>query len=439
MPVVKRGIIFAYFDKAICALVLVGILLAAVHTVRRTGTLARTAPPEEALEGLQAVRDKLARPAQEVAVRDFQDDILARFRSSAEPRTMRSDIFHRPAPQREGPTRVAPGSRFVVEFSSPLTEGSVRVSSGDALVRVIQHPVEGDYSRVALESTNSTGSAVVVGQGLSGRHEYRVVVDREGGKDAAPPAEVVVSGRQGGVELTIRPNPANRNKGVEVVGYEIWRRDWDDPLGSFRKVATATPGGTAPAAPTRRGPTGPTGPTGGFGRPSMPGIAPWGGQQQRQQQQPRQPGGEVVTWRDDGAKPGSSYSYKVRTVGSNTYPRASEFAEPILVKAAPNVDFRFLQASLAEVAFEVAKRTGPQTAQRNQFWVGRGEQIGGIARTRSGEVINLLTDAVVVDFHSKIILEGAGVTDRLIYADSEGNLHMRLRRESESEELWGLP
>jgi hypothetical protein len=143
-----------------------------------------------------------------------------------------------------------------------------------------------------------------------------------------------------------------------------------------------------------------------------------------------------MTYVDDDVKPGGSYSYRIRTIGENTTPKAGAWTDDELVKVEPDVDFRFTRSSREGPGCEVAKRAGG-LVQKDTFMVAVGQEIGGVEEDRAtGRTTNLLTGEYLVDFHRSIYLEGEGVTDRLIYADSEGNLHERLRGESEAKDLW---
>jgi hypothetical protein len=129
---------------------------------------------------------------------------------------------------------------------------------------------------------------------------------------------------------------------------------------------------------------------------------------------------------------GEAYSYKVRTVAANTYPQAGGFTEPLLVKVDPRVDFRFARSLSDKVGFDVAKMF-PGGVRTETFWVSVGQEIGGIVQDpMTGEVLNFSTGHVMVDFHKSVVLAGVGVTDRVVYADPEGSLHVRLRGETGS-------
>ncbi|MHC4788776.1 MAG: hypothetical protein ACYS8K_06160, partial [Planctomycetota bacterium] len=147
-------------------------------------------------------------------------------------------------------------------------------------------------------------------------------------------------------------------------------------------------------------------------------------------QQPQAEGADQ--FRDPQVVAGEAYSYKVRTVAANTYPQAGGFTEPLLVKVDPRVDFRFARSLSDKVGFDVAKMF-PGGVRTETFWVSVGQEIGGIVQDpMTGEVLNFSTGHVMVDFHKSVVLAGVGVTDRVVYADPEGSLHVRLRGETGS-------
>jgi hypothetical protein len=460
MPVVKRGFLFKHFEKFICAIAALAFLFAVVYAIARAGALSREVPPEKVERDLELIAEGMRGEADPVQKRDYLEQILARVEELPPALPMRAHVFFPPVRTRDGQTTVATDTEFVVSFDEPVTPGTVRIVGEEELVQVVEHPVEGDYRKVRLRSRSEEGAGLVVGETPSGDTEYAVVIRRGVGKTAHPPREISVVDRQGGVTLGFEPDP--RNEDIRLVGYEVWRRDWDDPLGEYRKVTRVT-GQSAAARPapsrSRRRPTGPPAidfgamaaarareaaerarreamaRAGGAAAPSGP-MRPGVGRPTARPAAEAAP--EELTWRDASVSPGKTYSYKARTVGADTYPEAGEFGDPILVRVPPNVDFQFTRSTIGKVGFEVAKLFTGGTVKKASFWTSVGDEIGGVEQdSDTGEVLNYRTGMVMVDFHRAVLLPGTGVTDRVVYADREGNLHERLREETGSD-LWEM-
>ena len=112
-----------------------------------------------------------------------------------------------------------------------------------------------------------------------------------------------------------------------------------------------------------------------------------------------QPEEAGILWQDDQVEPGQYYNYKARGVGANTFPTEGEYCQAVMVEVLPDIDFRFTLTSRDTVRFEVVKAVGPQGAQKENFWVGVGGEIGGLYTERStGAQQSYLTGNVLVDF-----------------------------------------
>ncbi|MHC5034933.1 MAG: hypothetical protein ACYTFZ_07840, partial [Planctomycetota bacterium] len=336
------------------------------------------------------------------------------------------DPFRPPLPERHATVRIGLNRTFILEVESPFKPDSVHVVGSADILELSEYPADGDYRQIRLRSGNREGKAVVEGESDSVKHEYPIVVNAQVGKIAHPPSKLTASGRRGAVTLRIEPNRDNDDEGVKVVKYEVWRRDWVDPLGDYNKVGEAVAGAVAESSDER------TAPAGGFRPPLGGGLMAGPAARRAQEPQPAKKAARAE-WRDQKVKPGQVYSYKARTVGSNTYPAAGEFTRPVMVKVEPNVDFAFQRSTGDTVGFDVAKQFSAGVLKET-FWITVGQEIGGISKSGS-EVRSFLTGFVMVDFHRGVLLPSVGVTDRVIYADPEGNLHMRLRKERGSS-IW---
>jgi hypothetical protein len=417
MPVVKRGFLFAYFEKIICGVVALGVLAAIVYTMLQAGSL-KGVSRESVQTDLKVIEQATERKATSVAPKDYESIIAQGLERVPEPQPIR-DPMHLPLAQRYAPVSVAPNTEFTLEFKEPVLPRSLAVTGKQGLLQIGTHPVGDDYRRVVMKSLGKEGEAEVVGDVGPAKHIIPVIVSKDAGKTAYPPSKVTVMSAQNTVTLQIEPNKENDKGGVEVLAYQIWRRDWSDPLGDYAKVGEPTSAETGAAMP---GVT----PTAPF---AVPGAARARGT--------GAPAVAVVMWQDGSVSPGRRYSYKVRTWGGNTYPPASNFTDPIMVQVSADVDFQFSRSTGLKVGFDVIKKFPNGVTGKEPFWVGKGDEIGGAVVDRvTSEKIVYETGDFLVDFHRGVILSG-GVTDRLVYADQEGNLHARVRNETKSD-LWKL-
>ncbi|MHC4593101.1 MAG: hypothetical protein ACYS8L_10465, partial [Planctomycetota bacterium] len=357
MPVGKQGILFKYFDKAICAVVALAVLATLFYTVKRAGSLGREEPPENAARVIEQIEAKLRSGTTSNALekKAYLPEVLARIQKVPSPVPLGRDPFRPPLPERHSTVRIGLNRTFILELESPFKVDSVHVRGSEKTLALREYPANGDYRQMQLRSGNREGKAVVEGESDSVKHEYPIVVNARVGKIAHPPSKLTAAGRRGTVTLRIEPNRDNDDEGVRIVKYEVWRRDWVDPLGEYRKVGEAVAGAvaesssrrTAPAAGAARGPALP------FGGGPMAGPRGTPVARRTQEPQPAKKGARAE-WRDRGVKAGQAYSYKARTVGSNTYPAAGEFTRPIMVKVEPKVDFAFQRSTGDTVGFDVA-------------------------------------------------------------------------------------
>jgi hypothetical protein len=432
MPVQKKGFLFEHFEKIICGVVALCVLVSAVLALRRANALQRQAPSGPLKEMETRVTQAWNHPARPLPVPSYLAGILKQ-ETVPPPLTMSRDVTQPLLPVRLPLVRVAPGKEIILRFPRPLDRDSVPEKDAAGLLVRRVHPVGDDFSAVLVETGTTDGQTTIVGTVGQDTYEYPIVIDKQVGKVAHPPTaiNVVSGGRQ--VVLRLMPNPLNDQESVLVVVYEIWRRDWNDPLGEYHKVGEVEPGQTV--TPTAS----PAGAGRGYGEygaevmepggPYGPAVAPGG--------LPRAPAKPNYTeWVDYGVAAGQPYSFKARSVGENTYPAAGEYTEPIMVRADPDVDFMFSRSGLDKVGFDVISLIPGGYVARGSFWVGVGQEIGGVvADSATGRVVSLQTQATLVDFHRAVLLPGVGVTDRVIYADKDGSLKTRLRSQQVSG-LW---
>ncbi len=474
MPVEKRGVLFRYFDKAILGIVVVGLLLTLAYVVTRTGSASEQVDLSQVQANVDRIQRALQEAPPELTVPNYEGQVAQLFGEQATPATVRPYLINMPHPESYVEFRVGPDKDFTLEFNEPLARGSVEVTGDEALARVLEHPVGIDYRKVKLHSANREGQARVSGTTASGNeHIYPVVVDAAVGKTAYPPVELAVGDQLEQIMLEWQPDPRIATDEVDVVQYQVWRRDWNDPLGEYKEVgglniaggrSVAYGGGVPRASAGRDRRTDTMGPPAGMigmdpsmmdpsvmfdpslggGPPGAMGGGPpggFGGTRPRTRRGTEETAVETMQWQDFNVEPGARYSYKVRTVGSNTFPGEGEFTEPIRVEVHPSFDIKFTSVALDRVNIQVAKGSidangnlvAPSSAA---FYVSRGGEIGGVTEpTAMGQVENYLTDYMLLDYHRAVRRPEGGVSSRIIYVDEDGRLRVRWQNETESR-IW---
>jgi len=427
MPVKKLGFFFQYFDRIVCGVVALGILAAVLYAARRAGTVNRVASPSDVQEQLRVIEAKMRQGGAAVPLPkvDYAVMVSERLQSYAPPRPLKYDPFYPPLPKVLPDVTIGLNQEAVLDFKAPLDKGSVKVErskagGGEDLVDVIGHPEDHDYTRVRIRSRDKEGDVFVVGEAGGLKHELKVYVNANVGKTAYAPKEIDARPGLGVVVLRIAPDPRNDDDEVEVQGYEVWRRDWADPLGDYKRLQTVNVGavgvGAVGAARFAAAPRSLTTRAGAGARTGLEGA---------------------VEWQDLKVEAGQRYSYRVRTIGLNTYPKESDFTASAFVEVPPMVDFRGPDT----LGIEVAELSSAGGVSQGKFWVHSGDEIGGVVQNaRTGQVNNLLTDCVLVDFHRNVIQPGRGlISDRAIYIDAEGNLQAAWRwRTGTESRFWEL-
>jgi len=382
MPSLKRGFLFTYFDKIICGVVGLGLLLGIVYALNRLGPLPAEIAPENVSAQINKLQQKLRQPSQTLNVQLPELTVADQVPPAP---AVRPGVFIWPLPVEYPPAKVGLNKTFVLQFKAPLGKGTVTVQRNEVLLDIVEHPVEGDYSKVRVKSKSWPGEAAVVGYEGDRAHIYTVIVDPAVNKTAYPPT-IRVTSRQGAVSLELVEDDRIAEEEVEVLYYEIWRRDWSDPLGDYELInevdlsGRALRGATAPV-PARRTTVTPRPPAGGYtgGRPPVPawartGAVPPGMVPGTMPGAPRATAAPApaekkgIPWQDNTVEAGRYYSYKARAVGVNTFPTEGEFCDPVIVEVLSDIDFRFTLTSRDMVRFEVVKAAG-NTVRKQNFWV----------------------------------------------------------------------
>jgi hypothetical protein len=425
MPSLKRGFLFKYFDKIICGVIGLALLVGVAYALTRVGALPKDTDPAFVNENARVIEQKLGAPAQALNAEPLNVSELGKLPN---PPAMRSYMMIWPLPVEYPPIKVGLNKEFTLQFKAPLGQGTVVVQAISPVIEIVAHPVDGDFSQVKARSKSYEGEAAVVGYEGRTAHIYPVFVDASVNKTAYPPALKVTS-RQGTVALKLIPDAKIAAEEVQVTYFEIWRRSWSDPLGKYEVADEVDKTGKSLRSSTAaaRGVSATT---------PLPTLASLAAATGRGTGKPAEPEVAGIAWEDGAVQPGEQYSYKARTVGLNTFPTEGDFCEPVMVEVLADIDFRFSFVSQDSVSFDVVKATGVESAQKKNFWVGIGDEIGGVPKGASAEDPYLTKD-VLVDFHAAAVRpDKPGQTSRVIYADESGNLYVLWQSETKSDVLW---
>ncbi len=225
MPSVKRGLLFKYFDKFLCGLVALGLLIGIVYALSRASSLPEQIRPQAVNANVDIIRKRLQAAAKPLAATVPSP---ASLENVASPPAVRGHVMIWDLPRLYPPIKVGLDKDFVLQFTNsdnsaaaPLGEGTVTVQAAQGMappVDVIAHPVDGDYSRVKLHSRAYVGpdgvaTANVVGYEGRIAHIYPVIVDSSVNKTAYAPSLNVASA-QGTVSLEIVPDARIAQEGV---------------------------------------------------------------------------------------------------------------------------------------------------------------------------------------------------------------------------------
>jgi hypothetical protein len=422
MPAPTRGFLFNWFDKIVCGLVALLLVAAAGYALSRQGVARGTLSAEQVQEAITRVKSSMRATAGTPEKVDWLTKVEQSLRKVSDPQVIRPYLFFWPLPHRYERISIPLSQSFYLEFDAPLEAGTLSVRNPD-LLELVEHPVGNDYKLVYLRSGMTDGDTLVSGMAGRVRHDYPILIDPEAGRTVLRPTSITATPAVGSVTLTIGPNARNGQEGVEVESYEIWRRDWVNPLGDYRKVGSAAADGGARARAT-----------GSMSRPgafrAARGVAPGMGAQ-----------AEPVTWEDRRVEPGEKYSYRTRTVGANTYPRESEFTDPVDADVPPQIDYKFTSLGLDRLRFSVAKGV-EQGVRKADFWVSIGDEIGGVVvDPQFGETESYLTGVTLLEIHASVLrpLRGRMVpSHRAFCADKDGNVRILWFNEDRSA-LWDIP
>ncbi|MFO8008687.1 MAG: hypothetical protein R6V05_13230 [Candidatus Brocadiia bacterium] len=384
MPVAKRGFLFRYFDKAICALVVIAFLGSVAYVLLRLGSLPQQIDVEQITQALQELEQRQGTEPPPAQQPQLASEVAASFQPPEPPPPVRDPMLP-PPPVVYEQQPVGPSMEFVLQFQAPLAPGTVEIQGNPYLFDILEHPADGDYTKVRMESKRWEGAVRIVGIAGEAKHIYPVAVKEGAGQTAYPPVKLSVEPQGRGLNVSFQPDPRLRGTDIEVSGYEIWRRNWDEPLSQYRRVRRT---------------------------------------------------GSAEPWLDETVAPGTRYGYKVRTVGQNTYPSEGRFTEPVAATSPPALDFAFTLHGTDRVRFEIVKRTNAGYAM-GSFWTVIGEGIGGVEEQQGGTVVDFQTGRYLVDFHPRATKPDSDmVSARVVYAGEDGILHERYRGERGYEPLW---
>jgi len=464
MPVERKGFFFSHFEKVICAVVGVGILLALAYMSRRSGGQEITAVIEKIDQALTRINKGQKTPPPLLELSDYRKEwvVAGDVRPPAE---ITKERFWYPWPPIYPVHEVGTGKPYVLTFFAPLTYGTVKVENelpAEGVIDHIEHPAEGSYMKVKVytKERKERGFAKIVGMAGRRKHIRPIIVDPNILPPAEPPLGLKAVAQRDGVLLTFEPNPKNK-EAAGVTHYEIWRKPEADIVGEFvqvGQVASTERGAGAPGAGAGGAPM--PGPGGGFGvpgggAPAFPAAGgPGGGAAAGAGAAKKTTETAAVTYsfRDAFVQqgvllgdprlltPDEGYVYKVRTFAAKAYNKVSDFTPEVRVRTWPTVDFQFVRIVGRRVVFKVGVcdlATG--AVRRAEFKNEIGEEIGGeMRRADTGEPVVFLTGCFLLDFQQGVKRPDGKppIDDCIIYMNRHSQVEARWRNDGVADYIW---
>jgi hypothetical protein len=399
MPVEQKGFLFRYFDKALCVVAAVGLLVALLLAVRRSGTT----EAGRLEQGFNEARDKLDRleraeppPA---AISDYESKLTAQMAVSPSPVVYRDPFDYR-WPIELGTRRLGTSQEYDLRFPVPLRQGLRVVSEGPggtpAVVEIVRHPANGvDHRVTRVRTFDREGTARIEGKYTDRDVYLTVAVDKGVDAQAEPPLNVRGKATRAGVVITFDPNPKNVEHEIVVQSFGVLRRE----LGPIRWPYDSL------------------------------GAVAWVQDQ------------KSYTFTDTTVVPAKVYAYVVQTIAPRALPPQSPPSEPVELTALSDVDFKLTGGQPNAVQSDVVIRRDGRN-YKHKFNNAYGEEIGGVVP--AGEsAVPFLTGCALLDYHPHVLRtyvkferEFREVRSRIIYVDPQGNVRIRWKDEVGHEDMW---
>ncbi len=417
---------FRHFEKIICAMVVLALVGAVVHVIRKnTGD-----EVERVIDDIEGYVEELETPDPLPTLEEpppYYDQWARTYDVPPSPDEIKG-VFWMHYPQYYQELAVGTGREIVLEFDDPLDEGTVNVvvEEGQNVLSEEEkfvHPVNDDYSKVVVYTGQDEGTVRITAIGGGRAHVWEIRTDAGIEMQPHPPVDPghVVTRRE--VEIHFAPNPDNREK-VTVEAYEIHRRRARDLLDEFERVA-AIPVSSEELTPQSLEKLGEEGrrtleegeaePADGGGEPAEGNGEP---PPEERAVGARMEDG-VYKWRARRFDPDEIYLYKIRTVGLLSEPKESEFVRmPEPVRTMPLADFRLVfgmpeWVDVYELSLELAAEV--------EGGFEKGERAYVIGDRVTGEDGRFDTGSVLLDYHR----EPRRDLRRIVYVDRRGEIKSR--------------
>ncbi|MFP4028502.1 MAG: hypothetical protein ACLFWL_11985 [Candidatus Brocadiia bacterium] len=410
MPVERRGILLNHFEKIICGVVGLLLLLSLFYAYKRTrgGQLEKVS--ERLDRSMARIETKLDGKPPAPPESKYLDQMAKGVRVGEAKEV--GEIFWYPWPKYYEEVAIGKEQTHVLTFEEPLAVQSVTVekeSPNDDVIRSIEHPFGMDYRKVRIVTGDEEGSARI--RGLIGERPHIWPVRVEKGW-RPPPAlakgSLKLEAKRGRILVSF--DPPDEGTGVDILGYQIFRKKARNLTGKFKLLPLKEEGPQEGVTemgrltkkvgePSTRKPEGESRDRkegsrrdrreGGPGAEGMP----RGGDVRfaRESEEERETAGEEeepsepakVEYLDaQQIEPGEIYIYMVRVVAERSTPPVSEFTAEIWSdEVLPTVDFRLTndkpstRAGLRACVFEVFSDT-EEGSEKSEDIVYVGESIG---------------------------------------------------------------
>ncbi len=443
----QKNFLFRHFEKMICGLVALGLVLTLAYVVILNITSDLNEVVDTIAESLNIIETANADPDEdEIEVdRAMYEERWNRLVSPPLSQFEIREVFWPASPQHYPEIAVQTEEEHLLEFYEPLEEGSVSVSviEGEDVLspgedgELFSHPVHGNPSAILLYAGPGEGKVRITATGNGRPHIKEVTVDKSIRPQPLPPAGLTHDdgfnrGRQI-VELYFEPNPANREKNIIVKEYRIYRKLASDLMADFQLVNTVD------ADPDLEG-------------LSSEEIQRLKGVEETNEDEEQigwelpededtavDPDVNEYSWLDRNIDSDEIFLYKVKAVGLESRPQESEFTEVERVGTPPVLDFFVESERRGEMSVSVAVDFDGEFeyAEDLSFFVG-----DKIEKVDNDAPVYFGSDIILIDFLDEALRRRPYSSGKVIYIDRKGEIkekwggYWSTGKEGDAEDPW---
>lgn len=417
MPVEQKGILFRYFDKALCVVAAGVLVVAILYALRRSGAQDAGMFAERVESALGRIDQLAKRPPPAARPTDYGQMLREGMGIASRPAAPR-DVFKLSAPRVYPLVLLGTEQECVLEFKEPLELESVKLAQlteGPMPVVLIVHPVGMDQRKIKIRTTKHEGEVRLMAKAGNDDVVRLLCVDKTVSARPVPPLAVQAAAADAlfGIRVTFRANPENEERKVRIAEYAIMRQELQVPPVEFSEVGTVKAAKAAKAEKAAKGGKG------------------------------KEKDEERLSFVDSSGKADQTYLYAVVAYAADG--TGSEPSEAAEATSPPDYAFKIKSGSPTSVRFEVVRHQYGAN-YRDSFASALGEEIGGVVQRGAG-AYELLTGCHLLAYHSGVsrvrqkkiggrIISTTRYVNRVIYSDPAGEIRELWQDDVMSEHMW---